>query len=247
MNMAAWLVDAKSRPFVVKEAPVAMPGADQVLVRNHAVAVNAVDYKLQTFAFMPLDYPTIWGLDTAGEVVAVGPNVTRFKVGDRVCGAPLAFARKRSEEATYQNYTLLHTNMACQIPDSVSYADASVLPLVMTTAASALFEKNTIGLDRLPTIPAQPKKTPAEVVFVWGGASGVGLSAIQLAVAAGYQVVTTASTKNFDLVRRAGASHVFDYHNVDTVVADLVSLFTKTGPLSNAQLVGISTRSAVML
>ena len=110
--------------------------------------------------------------------------------------------------------------MTSPIPDTLSYEEACVLPLAVSTAACGLFQKDQLGL-RHPT--ATPERT-GETVLVWGGSTSVGSNAIQLAVAAGYDVITTASPRNFDYVTSLGASQVFDY-NSPTVVADIVAAF----------------------
>ncbi len=219
-NTGAWITAAKARPFEIKPAVLGIPGEGQILVENRAVAINPIDGKLQETAMYPLKYPTILGYDVAGEVVAVGPLVTRFKKGDRVVGPATGFATKREEEGAFQAYTILHINMASEIPDAISFESAAVLPLGLSTAASGLFQDGFLNLQ-LPTEPAQ--KPTGKVLLVWGGASSVGSNAIQLAVAAGYEVISTASPKNFEKVQKLGASHVFDYHS-PAVVEDLINV-----------------------
>ncbi|BCS28339.1 zinc-binding alcohol dehydrogenase family protein [Aspergillus puulaauensis] len=218
-NSAAWLVEPKSHPFQVKEAPTWKPSADEILVRNHAVAVNPVDGSIQSTAWWPLNYPTILGHDIAGEVAAVGANVTRFRPGDRVLGHAVAMVSKRPEDAAFQAYTIIHSNLASPIPNDLSYERAVVLPLGLSTAAAALFQEDFLNLQH-PTLPAA--KPTRKTVLIWGGASSVGSNAIQLAVAAGYDVATTASAKNFAYVKSLGAAEVFDY-NSPTVIDNLVT------------------------
>lgn len=220
-NTAAWLTAPKSKPFEVKDAPLGTPAENEILVRNHAVAINPVDGSMQTLGWFSFNYPTILGHDVAGEVVAVGPGVTRFKQGDRVLGEPVGMVTKRNEENAFQAYTILKTNMASEIPDSISSESAAVIPTGCSTAASGLFQDEFLNLQ-FPTQP--PQKPTGKTVLIWGGASSVGCNAIQLAVAAGYEVLTTASPKNFELVKKLGASEVFDYK--DPAVSDkLVNYF----------------------
>ena len=220
-NTAAWITAAKSKPFEVKEAPLGTPAENEILVRNHAVAINPVDGSLQTIAWWPLDYPTILGHDVAGEVAVVGPGVTRFEQGARVLGHTVGMVTKRNEENAFQAYTILKTNMASEIPDSISYESAAVIPLACSTAAAGLFQYEYLNLQ-FPT--ETPQKPTGKTVLIWGGASSVGCNAIQLAVAAGYEVVTTASPKNFEYVKKLGASEVFDYKD-PAVNEKLVSYF----------------------
>jgi len=123
--------------------------------------------------------------------------------------------------SAFQNYTVVMARMASPIPASMAFTKAAVLPLALSTAGSALFQKDQLGL-RYPTLTTQRESdNKKDVLLVWGGASSVGCNAIQLATAAGYEVVTTCSAKNFDLVRRLGAKATFDYAS-ETAVDDIV-------------------------
>jgi len=221
-NEAAWLV-AKHAPLQVKDAPNTEPGAGEILVRNHAVAVNPVDWMLQYvggLAFGWIKYPFVLGSDLAGEVVAVGSGVTEVKVGDRVLAmaAGSVKQRNRASEGAFQAYSIVLERLTTVIPDRLSYVDAAVVPLGVTTAACGLFQSDLLALA-LPTANA---KTRDQWVIVWGGSTSVGGNAIQLAVAAGYGVIATASPKNFDYVTSLGAAHVFDYNSPD-VVRDIIA------------------------
>lgn len=94
LNRAAWALSPKGRPFVVQEAPYPSPEPNEVVVKNHAVAINPCDYMLQETAFLDyIPYPNIFGVDVAGEVVEVGSNVTDVTVGQRVIGFDLTLFR----------------------------------------------------------------------------------------------------------------------------------------------------------
>lgn len=147
----------------------------------------------------------------------------RFKVGDRVvsqaCGVDEAY--NDSAKGAFQLYTVLVDHMTSPIPSTMSFEQAVVLPLAITTAACGLFLHDQLALQ-LPTLP-HPKPT-GKTLLIWGGATSVGCNAIQLAVAAGYDVITTSSPANFELLKKLGASQVFDYSS-KTVVADIVRAF----------------------
>ena len=204
-------------------------------VHQGAVAINPVDWIVQEmgkFMFSWLKYPFILGFDTAGEVVEIGPGVTRFQVGDRVVGHANGTDQKynKPSHSAFQTYTVLLVNAASPIPSTMTYESAAVLPLALSTAACGLFQKDQLGLQ----YPSASPKPTGKTLLVWGGSTSVGCNAIQLAVAAGYQVITTCSPKNFNYVKKLGASQAFDY-NSKTVVADLVRAFdgkTIAGALS---------------
>jgi NADPH:quinone reductase-like Zn-dependent oxidoreductase len=199
------------------------------------VAINPIDWLKQDMGNMVLPwvkYPSILGSDVASEVAEIGRAVTRFKVGDPIVGHAVGKDQKRnsSAECAFQAYTVLLAHMALPIPSTLSYESAAVLPLGASTAACSLFQKDQLALQ----YPSVPPKPTGKTLLVWGGATSVGSNAIQLAVAAGYQVITTASPRNFDYVKKLGASQVFDY-NSKTVVDNLIRAFegkTIAGALS---------------
>jgi len=216
-NEAAWLV-AKHAPLQVKPAPYTQPGAGEVLVRNRAVAINPVDWAIQYLGgllFNWIKYPFVPGSDIAGDVVAVGSGVANIKVGDRVLAmaAGSCKTRNRASEGAFQAYSIVLSRLTTVIPANISYAEAAVVPLGLTTAACGLFQSDLLALD-LPTASPKPRD---QWVIICGGATSVGGNAIQLAVAAGYSVVTTSSPKNFDYVTSLGAAQAFDYTSKDLV------------------------------
>jgi NADPH:quinone reductase-like Zn-dependent oxidoreductase len=219
-NFAAWNTSLAT-PLEVKPASIGTPGKNEILVKNHAIAINPIDGKLQYAALYPMSYPTILGLDVAGEVITVGPDVTRFKPGDRVAGCAVGHSTKRNEERAFQVYTILQTNMVAEIPHTMSFEDAVVMGLGVSTAADGLFNPDLLNLQ-LPTEPVRP--STGKTLLVWGGSSSVGSNAIQLAAAAGFEVITTTSPKNFEFVKKLGASQCFDYSS-PTVVMDVLAAF----------------------
>ena len=220
-NTAAWLSAPKSRPLEVKSASYTPPRENEIVVKNHAIALNPVDWARQAMGdalFSWTTYPCVLGSDVAGEVVEAGKGVTRFKTGDRVTGLALGLTSNRAAEGAFQAYTVLPVHLTSPIPKNLSFESASVIPLGISTAACGLFQKEYLAL-RFPTAP--PIKSTGETILIWGGSTSVGSNAIQLAVAAGYEVITTASPKNFDYVKKLGASQAFNYKN-ETVVAELI-------------------------
>lgn len=221
-NEAAWMM-AKRAGLTVGPAPYTAPRADEIVVRTRAVAINPVDWLLPIigeFAFPWFKYPLVPGSDVAGEVVEIGSAVTRFRVGDRVLGHAVGAdkARNTPAEGAFQRYVVLLEHMAAPMPEGMTFEQAAVLPLGLSTAACGLFQSDQLALAH-PRVDAAPS---GKTLLVWGGSTSVGSNAIQLAVAAGYEVITTASPRNFDYVRGLGASQAFDYHS-ETVVADIIA------------------------
>jgi NADPH:quinone reductase-like Zn-dependent oxidoreductase len=161
-------------------------------------------------------------------------------VGARVLGHAVGIekAHNRPAEGAFQLYTVLSSHMVSPIPEAMSYEAASVLPLGLSTAACALFQKDFLGLQP----PSLDGGSTGRCVIVWGGSTSVGSNAIQLAVAAGYDVVTTASPRNFDYVKGLGAKGAFDY-NSPTVIADMTRwLAGRT--VAGAVAIGVGSTSA---
>ena len=241
-NTAAWIRTAHGR-LEVAPAPYTAPGPDQVVVRNHAVAVNPLEWIIQAtgpLSYRWLSYPTVLGSDVAGEVVEVGSTVTRFRVGDRILAHAVGTDKDSGSaaEGAFQQYTVVLERMASPIPDAMRFEDAAVLPLALSTAACGLFQTDQLSL-RHPSADAEPT---GQTVLVWGGSTSVGSNAIQLAVAAGYEVVTTASPRNAEYVTSLGASQVFDY-NSPGVVPDIAAALTGR-TLAGAIAVGTTSAAA---
>lgn len=168
------------------DRPTPTPGAGEVLVRIHAAGLNPVDWKIATGAVpgkaFGVELPTGLGSDFAGQVEAVGEGVTDFASGDRVFGG--ARGKALAEHAVVPATDLHRT------PDGLDDELAGALEIVATTADAAVAAVH----------PAQ-----GETVLIGGGAGGVGVIAVQLAVAAGATVIATASEPNHEFLRSLGA------------------------------------------
>lgn len=171
--------------------------AHSVLVQNHYAAVNPVDWKIREGYFAKRfkhDFPLILGRDFCGEIVKVGKGVSKYKVGDRVCGY-LPFGEGCS--GTFAEYVSAPEEFVCRVPSEVSETDAASFPLVGLTAWQGIFE--------------QIKLKSGEHFLVLGGTTSVGNLAVQLAKEQGAEVYATAGKNNFPLLRSLGVEHCIDY------------------------------------
>ena len=226
-NHAAFLQKSRAYPLDVREAPYTILEPNAIRVRVHALAINPIDHILQTqgtsFAFQWLKYPLVLGSDIAGTVVEIGKSVRNFSIGDRVLGQCLgndkAHVDSQNAEAGFQEYSVLQAHMSSTMPETLSFEQACVVPLGLSTAACGLFQQDYLGME----LPKPGKVVPkSRTVLIWGGSTSVGTSAIQLAAASGYEVITTCSPKNYDYCRSLGAKHCFDY-NSPTTGQDIVA------------------------
>lgn len=245
-NLALWLPNPDAA-FEVGPAPYTPPADGEIVVRARALAVNPIDLITGPLIqqILPwLTYPAIVGSDVAGEVVEVGPGVTRFKPGDRVVGPAFGIdqSQNRPAEGAFQRYVVLMQHMVSPIPESLPFEGASVLPMAVSTSATGLFQQDHLALA-LPSVTASDR---SEIVLVWGGSTSVGSNAIQLARGAGYQVIATASPHNFDYVRSLGASDAVDYKS-STAVDEIVGLIGDQ-PLAGTLAIGhLSTEAAIAI
>ncbi|KAF2816966.1 GroES-like protein [Mytilinidion resinicola] len=212
-NKAAYLLAAKAHPFKVDDAPMPTPDAYEVVIKNHAVAINPVDWKIQDWDGVFKSYPVILGSDVAGEIAAVGSAVEKFKIGDRVIANMDGLGNQKQTNAGFQLYSATTEKMVAKLPSGISYADGAVLPIGLGTAAAGLFQKTTLDLP-YPQLDVKPN---GQILLIWGGSSSVGSGAIQLAKAAGFEVAATASSRNHGYLKDLGAAYIFDQSSANVV------------------------------
>ncbi|KAK5167154.1 uncharacterized protein LTR77_007884 [Saxophila tyrrhenica] len=225
-NQAAW-IDGKAAQLRVAEAPMPKAEAGQIVIRNKAIAINPVDWKIQDYGLFIQQWPAVLGEDVAGEVVEVGEGVSSFKKGDRVTSHTLSLVTSKPEDGGFQLYSRAAAAKTAKIPDSMSFAQGSVIPLALDTAAVGLYSDQSSGYLGLP-MPSFNPSSSGKTIVVWGGSSSVGSMVIQLAAASGAKVVATASQQNHEFCKSLGASEVIDYKNA-SVVDDVVAAVKKVG------------------
>jgi NADPH:quinone reductase-like Zn-dependent oxidoreductase len=176
------------------------PGPGQVLLLVRAAGVNPIDWKMRRGSLrlvMPAKFPLILGYDVAGEVEAIGPEVTRFQPGDRVFG----MTDPRPRGGSYAERTLARESALAAMPESLSFEEAAALPVAGLTALQALRDKGEL--------------VAGETVVINGASGGVGHLAVQIAFTVGADVTGVSSRRNLDFVRSLGAHEVIDYEEED--------------------------------
>ena len=162
------------------EAPKPEPTGRDIRVAVKAISANPVDYKVRKRADPPEGQVKILGYDAAGIVDAIGPEVTLFKPGDEVF-----YAGSIQRQGTNSEFHLVDERIVGRKPKSLSFAQATALPLTSITAWELLF-------DRLGAVPG--KSLDPRTLLITGGAGGVGSILIQLARRlTGLTVVATAT------------------------------------------------------
>ncbi len=193
--------------MTIATGPLPVPGEGQILVRTEAIGVNRPDVAQRQGSYPPpKDASPILGLELAGEVAAIGPGVTGYSIGDKVCGL--------ANGGAYAEYGLLPAGQALPYPKGFDAVKAAALPENYFTVWANLFQM--AGL------------TEGETVLIHGGSSGIGTTAIQLARAFGAEVFTTAgSAEKCEACVKLGAKRAINYKTED--FAEIVKAETGEG------------------
>ena len=200
-------VTIRDKALVVDERPDPEPGHGELLVRVRAAGVNGADILQRGGGYPapPGSPPDIPGLEFAGEVAAVGPEVRRFGEGDRVMA--VVGGGGQAELA------LVHERAAMPVPEALDWPLAGGVPEVFVTAHDAIF--------------TQARLRPGERVLVHGAAGGVGTAAVQMGRAAGARVTATVRREELrPQVEQLGARAIppegFAEHGPYDVILELV-------------------------
>ena len=192
--------------LVLEELPDPIAGEGQVVVRLHAAGVNPVDVYIRSAAQgRNPSLPYVPGMDGAGVVEAVGPDVSQAAAGDRVY---LSGTAPVPLNGTYAERALCTVSQVHALPEHVSFAQGAAVNVAYATAYRAIVDRAAAR--------------PGETILVHGGSGGVGIAAIQIARAMGMKVLATAGTgRGQTLVIEQGADQVFDHHAPDYLSAVL--------------------------
>lgn len=179
----------------VAEIEKPAPGQGQVLVRVQAAGVNGIDWKIregQVRNAFSLPFPLILGAEMAGVVEAVGPDASRFRIGDRVMGAMAGLG-------AYAEFVAIDETSLSPTPESLDDVHAAAIPVAAVAAWNSLHHAGPLS--------------PGQRILIHGAAGGLGAYAVQFAKRAGAEVFATAGTADLDFVRSLGADCVIDYHS----------------------------------
>lgn len=191
--MKAWRVRAWGEPETMSLEDLATPepGPGELRIRNHAAGLNFFDIlQVQGKYQIKPPFPFTPGAEVAGEVDALGDGVSEFSIGDRVLSI--------THGGAMGEYSIGRAGMTFRIPAGMDFPEAAAFPIVYHTSYFALRER------------AMLKK--GEWLLVHAGASGVGMTAIQLGLAFGARVIATAgSSEKLEFARRLGAEYAVDY------------------------------------
>ncbi len=185
------------RPLVWQATTDPVLGPDEVLVDIHATALNRADLMQRAGNYPPPPgAPEILGLEMAGQIAAIGANVSQWEIGERVCAL--------LPGGGYAEQVVVPEGMLMPIPNGWTYTQAAAMPEVFLTAFVNMYMEANLQTG--------------ETVLMHGGASGVGTAAIQLAQATGNPIIVTASSaEKCDACLKLGASLAINYKEKDFV------------------------------
>jgi NADPH2:quinone reductase len=199
--MNATVIRAPGGPemLVEEERPMPVPGPGEILVRVDAAGVNRPDVRQRQGNYPPPKGATdIPGLEIAGEVAALGPDVSRWKTGDKICALVVG--------GGYAQFCVAHESHALPVPATISMIEAAAIPETFFTVWHNMFQRAALK--------------SGEWALVHGGTSGIGTTAIMLAKAFGAHVITTAgSDEKCEAARKLGADVAVNYKTEDFVEA----------------------------
>jgi NADPH:quinone reductase-like Zn-dependent oxidoreductase len=197
------------------------PTDDEVLIKVRAASLNAADFEIQRGSILtritgPLRPKNkIPGTDVAGEVEAVGTNISQFQPGDEVMGDLFMHG-----SGAYAEYVCAPETALTPKPSSMTFEEAATYPQAATIALQALRDKRQVQ--------------PGQKVLINGAGGGMGTFAVQIAKYWGAEVTGVDSARKLDMLRSIGADHVIDYMEED---------FTKRGHLYDVILDTVANRS----
>ena len=178
---------------------VPQPGPDEILIKVMAAGVNRPDVAQRMGHYPPPPGASeLPGLEVAGEVVALGANAKKHKLGDKVMSLVAG--------GGYAQYCIAQDAQAMTVPPSLTIAEAGATPETLMTVWHNVFERGALR--------------PGETLLVHGGSSGIGTMAIQMAKALGSKVIVTVGSKDkADACLKLGADHAINYKTEDFVEA----------------------------
>ncbi|WP_252911957.1 NAD(P)H-quinone oxidoreductase [Aliihoeflea aestuarii] len=200
-KMTAIAITQPGGPLVLKPERRALPEPreGEILIRVRAAGVNRPDVQQRKGAYPPPpDASDLPGLEAAGEVAALGPNVTRWRVGDLVTAL--------TPGGAYAEYCRVHETNALPIPHGFTFTEAAAIPETFFTVWNNVFQRGALQ--------------EGETLLVHGGSSGIGTTAIQIASKLGAKVIVTAgSAEKCEACEKLGAALAINYRETDFVAA----------------------------
>jgi len=227
---------AAEKLIYTTDFPVPEIKPEETLVNIKATSINRADLVIRNgYPGLSLNFPHILGGDITGIVEKTGSSVNDFKPGDRVISWPIVACGKcewckkgrgglcfnwqyfgMHRKGSYAEYAAVPSSSLIKLPDNVSFEDAACLPVAGLTAYHALGSVGELKKD--------------ETFFIWGGASGLGMIAVQIAKNIGAKVIATAGTKEkINKLEELGVDYIFNHRTDDKISEKVLEITGKLG------------------
>ncbi|CAI6096863.1 unnamed protein product [Clonostachys chloroleuca] len=203
---AALIANKGEEPYV-SERSLAPLNSGEIAVKITATAINPVDWKIRDYGFFIKEWPTILGTDGAGEVVALGPDTSRFAIGDRVFFQGIL---GNKDFSTFQQYAKIPEALVAKTPKNTTDEEAAGISVTTVCGVVGFYDKTGQGLPA-PWNEGGDKAGKGKAAVVLGGSSSVGQYAIQLARLSGFdRIITNSSPSHHEFLKKLGAHVVLD-------------------------------------
>lgn len=237
---------------LITNHPVPQPGPNQVLLKINVAGLNPHDQKARDYGlFTEGKLPAVLTNDAVGTVVALGPNVTKYQIGDRVLSHP-GFSDPPWAQNGLQEYAVADVGAGFKIPKGISDDEAATLPTNVIAPLVGLFDSERgLGIPAPWTEEANKFDYAGTTLLVLGGGSSCGKFGVQLAGLAGIGKVVVVGGPEEEL-KKYGATHVLDRHGDigdvlnrirDVVGDDLIYAFDAINPPAT-QILGLNALSS---
>ncbi|KAF7595924.1 hypothetical protein BBP40_004070 [Aspergillus hancockii] len=191
----------------IAERSLAPLEANDVAIKITATAVNPVDWKIRDHNIFLKEYPAVLGSDAAGEVVAVGANVSTHAIGDRVFFQGIL---GRYDSSTFQQFCKMPAELVSKTPANISDDQAAGISLATMAVVTGLYDQTGHGITP-PWETNGAKAGEGKAIAIIGGASSVGQYAIQFARLSGFdRIIVNASLSHHEFLKELGAHVVLD-------------------------------------
>ncbi|KAJ4186574.1 hypothetical protein NW767_010796 [Fusarium falciforme] len=205
---------------LVTDRRVPTPGDSEVLVRVSLASANPADQKGRDYGlFVSERLPCVLTCDIVGHVVEVGPNVSKYAVGDHVFGQ--GGLDPRCAGSGLQEHAVLNVNYSSKVPSGWSDEDVGTLPVCTQTPAMAMFGPTCLGLPAPWSSSAASFDYASKPFLIVGGGSNTGTIAVHLAALAGFGHIVVVGGDEADLKSR-GATHVFSRHQAEDQIVSSI-------------------------
>ncbi|MEH6633938.1 MAG: NAD(P)H-quinone oxidoreductase [Halioglobus sp.] len=188
-------INSDDHSLSIERDAIPTPGPDEVLIKVSAAGLNRADLLQRKGLYPPpADASPVMGLEVAGEILAVGAEVSNWQAGDKVCAL--------THGGGYADYAVAPVSQCLPVPAGFSMAEAASLPEALLTVWHNIFQRAALQ--------------PGEKVLLHGGASGIGTLGIAICKTLGSEVYTTAGTdEKCQALQKLGATRAINYKTED--------------------------------